>query len=537
MSPERASAGGAHGNLRRAILATGAAVVLVALVLTGKGRATAACPQHPRAFPAGAASVPGRPNLILIVTDDQRWDTLWAMPKLERLLAGHGVTFANSFVTTSLCCPSRTSILTGEYSRHTGVRGDSPPVGGAPAFHDGSTLATWLHGAGYTTGMIGKYLNDYPMLGRAYIPPGWDEWDAIDEDRPALLYYDYSLNENGAIVRCGSEPEDYSTTVLGERAVQFVRTAPAPFFLYLAPIAPHLPARPAPGDRAPAPPVPVREPPSIREQNLSDKPWAQTLRFQNTSPARMARVRTHVLATLQGVDRMVAHVVSALQARGSLSNTVIAFTSDNGMLMGEHRLVGKVWPYEESIRVPLVFRTPWTHAARIDRHLALNIDLASTFSQLAGVRPGLPQDGRSLVPLLHGRRVPWRTAFTEEYLAGGLLRHGGPMPYEAIRTERYLYVEYLNGWRELYDLHKDPYELDNLAGKPRAAALQVSLSKRLRRLLLRGGPGYAKVWVDTGPLGPGGWWQARTTSMGTLSRVGQSAAVRKLASAIAAAAR
>jgi len=195
--------------------------------------------------------------------------------------------------------------------------------------------------------------------------------------------------------------------------------------------------------------------------------------------------------------------VAALRARGSLGNTVIAFTSDNGVLLGEHRLRGKVWPYEESIRVPLVIRTPWTTTARTDSHLVLNIDLASTFAQLAGVRPGLRQDGTSLVPLLHGTPTPWRTEFTEEYLGGGLLHHGGPMPFEAIRTERYLYVQYLNGWRELYDLRTDPYELDNVAGTPAWAAVERSLGARLRALLLRGGPGYAAPWVISGPHGPG----------------------------------
>jgi len=492
------------GGPRRVLVAVVSAAVLVTLVLTGIGRASADCTQESRRFPASNRPTSGRPNLVLIVTDDQRWDTLWAMPHVEHLLAAHGVTFANMFVTTSLCCPSRTSILTGEYSRHTGVRGDSPPVGGAPAFADGSTLATWLHAGGYTTGLVGKYLNDYPMLGAGYIPPGWDEWDAVDETHPALLYYNYRLNENGMIVRCGARPADYSTTALGDRAVQFLQTAPQPFFLYFAPIAPHQPAKIDPGDRAPTPSVSPTPPPSFREPDISDKPWAGSLTFPNTTPVKMERWRTRMLASLQDVDRVVARIVAALRERGALNNTVIAFTSDNGVLLGEHRLRGKVWPYEESIRVPLVIRTPWTRTPTTDTHLALNIDLAPTFSALAGVTPGLPQDGMSLVPLLHGTPTTWRTAFTEEYLAGGLLPHGGPTPYEAIRTERYLYVEYLNGWRELYDLSTDPYELRNVAGEPQFAALQASLGARLRALLLRGGPGYAAPWAFAGPAGPNG---------------------------------
>ena len=152
--------------------------------------------------------------------------------------------------------------------------------------------------------------------------------------------------------------------------------------------------------------------------------------------------------------------------------------------MGEHRLyLQKIWPYEESIRVPLVIRVPWLTAGRTDPHLVLNIDLASTFAELAGIKPGLPQDGRSLVPLLRGEAVPWRTDFVEEFLGRDQSFNGGPPPFEAVRTERYLYVEYANGWRELFDLRSDPHELSNLAGLPSTAAIQTTLARRLAELL------------------------------------------------------
>ena len=424
-----------------------------------------------------------RPNIVLILTDDQRWDSLGVMPEVRKLLGGHGVTFANSFVTTSLCCPSRATILTGQYSRHTGVYQNTTPHGGATSFRDRSTVATWLHGAGYETALVGKYLNEYNRLPAGYVPPGWDEWDAIAQRRE-VQYYNYDLNENGRIVHYGAKAADYSTDVLAAKAAQFALRAPRPFFLYFAPVAPHEAAVPAPRDaKAYSNLAPLR-PPSYDEPDARDKPWAAE--FPQLSSAARAEIdltRTHMLESLRAVDRAVAGLVQALQTRGALDDTVILFASDNGFMWGEHRLRGKIWPYEESIRVPLVVRVPWLDRGRVDRHLVTNADYASTFADLAGTKPGLPQDGRSLVPLLRGRDPPWPASILVEYLGATGADRFGPPPFEAIRTERYLYVEYAFGWRELYDLKKDPYELDNLAGQPSAAALRARLAAALAGLL------------------------------------------------------
>ena len=423
------------------------------------------------------------PNLILIVTDDQRADTLRYMPNVERLLVGHGVTFSRYYVTTSLCCPSRASLLTGQYSRHTGVFDNVGPHGGAVAFDDRSTLATWLAGDGYATALVGKYLNGYPSFGQCYFPPGWTRWDALDSE-PEAHYFDYTLNRGGTLVHYGDAVRDYSTTVLVRLATRFATSARRPFFLYLAPSSPHRPATRLPRDERLFAHLPPFRPPSFDERDVSDKPWrARVPPLSRTRIDEIDHVREHQLESLQALDRSIGSMVRALRRAGKLDHTVIAFTSDNGFLWGEHRLLSKVWPYEESIRVPLVVRVPWVHRPRIDDHLALNVDLAPTFADLAGVHPGLPQDGRSLVPLLRSRSVPWRHAFVEEWLGRADTDVGAPPPFEAVHTDRYLWVQYANGWRELYDLRTDPFELRNLAADPRARDLRLRLQGELRRLL------------------------------------------------------
>ena len=469
-----------------AVLATAAvstlAVVAVLAVGCAPVRSPAASAPGTGASAAGAGG--DRPlNIVLIVTDDQRADTLRFMPNVERLLADHGVTFRNAFVTTPLCCPSRASILTGRYSRHTGVLDNFGPNGGAAAFRDGSTVATWLSAAGYSNALVGKYLNAYGELGRCYFPPGWTEWDAKISE-PQSHYFDYTLDEDGRLVDYGRDPQDYSTTVLTGRALEFLRSTPEPFLLYLAPTTPHIPARVLPRDRGRFSELAPYRPASFDEPDVGDKPWAG--RFPRLSADEASFVddtRRHMLQSLQALDRSVATIVGELRSQGRLGRTVIVLTSDNGYLWGEHRLVEKIWPYEEALRVPLVVRTPWTPEASTDDRLVLNIDLAPTIADLAGVRASPAPDGRSLVPLLRGERPTWRRAFVMEWLARRPEDPRAPPPYEGIHTERYSYVEYRDGARELYDLRRDPLQLDNLAADDRHRALAAELAARLRDLL------------------------------------------------------
>jgi N-acetylglucosamine-6-sulfatase len=422
-------------------------------------------------------------NVVVILSDDERVDGTSVMKNVQRLIADHGITFSDYHVTTSLCGPSRASILTGQYSHHTGVIQNFDKHVFDEQRND---LPVWLHEAGYETGLVGKYLNSATGLSRTGIPPGWDDWQAMtgSESNPMEAYYNYTLNDNGRLVHYGSKPSDYSTDVLANKAVQFIQQARHPFFLYFAPVAPHLPAIPAKRDQGKLENIAPIHSPAFNQRNIGKEPWRYWHKDLLSVAAQLYinKVRIRQEESLLALDRSVRSVVRALKARHELKNTVILYTSDNGFLWGEHRLGGKVWPYQESTHVPLIVRAPWTTTAHTNNQPVLNIDLAPTISELAGVKPGLPEDGRSFVPFLHGQQVPWRHDFLVEYLGPELLRKGGPPPYVAVQNRRHLYVEYKNGWRELYNLKKDPWELNNVAGNVGTKPLQATLGQILHKL-------------------------------------------------------
>lgn len=424
--------------------------------------------------------------IVLIVTDDQRFDTLWAMPTVRRELVRRGASFPEAFVVNPLCCPSRTTILTGRYSHSTGVYRQVPPFGRFEWFRDDSTLATWLHEAGYTTGLFGKYLDGYQHAGlTGYIPPGWDRWAAFIHSQ----YVDYALRVDGAVRRYGSAPQDYSTDVLASMTEAFVRETPGPLFVYLAPAAPHGPATPAPGDEGAFADLPPWRPPSYDEADLSDKPaWVRDL-WPRGEPQRdhIDELRRNQYASLLAVDRAVAGLIDALRDTGRLADTLFIYTSDNGLLWGEHRWRRKEAAYEEAIRVPLVVR--WDTGGVIPRSrpdaLAANVDLAPTIADAVGiVAPGA--EGLSLLPTLRGEPGPIREDLLIEHLAGA-----NPVPtYCAVRSRRWTYVRYATGEEELYDLQADPYELQNLADDPRFADVLHERRARLAELCDPPPPGY-----------------------------------------------
>ncbi|HEX7248181.1 MAG TPA: sulfatase [Actinomycetota bacterium] len=438
------------------------------------------------------------PNVVLIVTDDQRWDTIDLMPTVSNLLAGRGTTFEQAFVVNPLCCPSRASILTGNYSHTTGVYQQGPPHGGFEAFDDSSTLATWLSGRGYETGLFGKYIDSYQhdaLIG--YVPPGWSRWQAFVHSQ----YVDYSLTHDGTIVRYGDEPADYATTVLGDAAEEFIRQADAPFFVEFAPPAPHAPAVVEAQYAKQFADLPPWRPPSFNEASVEDKP-AYMRALPPLTPDRIAALdwrRRLQLESLLSVDREVGDLLTALQETGHLDDTIVIYTSDNGVMLGEHRWDKKEVPYEESIRVPLIVRDDSLAVGpSVDDHLVLNIDIAPTIAERAGV--DVETDGVSLMPLLRrDASVPWRTRFLVEHL-----ERTNPVPtYCAIRTEQHVLVEYVTGERELYDLVADPYQLENVAGTPATADLQRALSRDLAVLCDPRPPGpetSRSTWIGVGLL-------------------------------------
>jgi arylsulfatase A-like enzyme len=439
-----------------------------------------------------------RPNFIVIVVDDLDTESLKFMPNVGELLQTEGATFSQFFATTPLCCPARVSILRGQYSHNHGVLGNTGVDGGFPEFYDrdgeSSTLATWLDGAGYRTALAGKYLNGYSTnaAGDRYVPPGWDEWYAGADHRAYASFKDV-LNENGKFVKYGNQPGDYMTDVLSGKAVDFVERSSAagePFFLFLTPYAPHSPSTPAPRHAGAFAGTQAPRPPSFDEKRVRDKPaWVRdTGRISESQQAKVDEKYRLRLESLLAVDEMVATLVETLAGQGVLDQTYLIFTSDNGIHQGEHRQAhGKQSPYEEVIRVPLVIRGPGVRGGAEVKALTANIDLAPTIADLAGVAVPSFVDGRSLMPLLDGGRQWERRALLIEDLSVDRRSEerdgGGPPvpPFRAIRTDELVYVEYATGERELYDLDRDPYELDNLAGQVDRAT-RDALASRLAAL-------------------------------------------------------
>jgi N-acetylglucosamine-6-sulfatase len=429
-----------------------------------------------------AASAGAQPNVVLIVTDDQRWDTIRYMPTVQRELVGRGVLFENAFAVNPLCCPSRASILTGLYSHSNGVWSNSGPHGGMRVFDDRSTLPVWLDDVGYETMLIGKYINGYTPsnVSQTYVPPGWNRWRAF---YGAPGYFTYRLSDGTAVRAYGPDPAEYSTDVFAAEATRFVRESPSPFFLYLAPFAPH---QSAPFTVDPAPRHvdafagrPYTQRPSVNERNVNDKP-ARIRRRGFIARARLTELREEQLETLLAVDEAIAGILTALEETGKLDETLIVFTSDNGYSWGEHRWAGKRVPYEESIRVPLVIRHDGvTMPGRVESRLALNVDLAPTIAHAAGVRPR-GRDGRSLLPLLAGSDSRWRSRFLIEYYDPPFLQ-----AYCGLREQRWKYVQHSTGEEELYDLRTDRYERQSLHRRNVLTSRLMSFRGRVRRSACR----------------------------------------------------
>jgi N-acetylglucosamine-6-sulfatase len=426
------------------------------------------------------------------------------MPHVEQLRA-RGTTFTNYLVTDSLCCPSRASILTGCYPHDTGIFTNGGPDGGFALFHargeERDTFATRLQERGYSTALMGKYLNGYTAQGRVdgkarYIPPGWSEWDVAGNGHSE---FNYNLNENGRIVHYGSGPRAYLTDALSRRGSAFVNRASAagkPFFLEISTFAPHLPYTPAPRDAADFPGLQAPRTPDFNEADVSDKPpWLRD--HSLLTPTEIDAVDAAYRARAQSVeaiDDLIARLEARLRRDSVARNTYIFFSSDNGLHLGDQLMPGKLTAFETDIHVPLVVAGPHVGAGQTVARITVNVDLYPTFVRLGLGSSGFSPlvDGKSLLPLMRGKAAPdWRDAALVEHhgpdfaAAAGpdaaRAGSGNPSTYEALRLPHSIYVEYANGEREYYDLESDPYELTNTY--PKLSSRQAdALHSQLARL-------------------------------------------------------
>jgi arylsulfatase A-like enzyme len=417
--------------------------------------------------PSAPAADPPR-NVIFLLADDQRWDTLGAYgnpivqtPELDRL-AAEGVRFESAFVTTSICMTSRASFITGQYARRHGIWDFDAEL--TPSQLADSYLGR-LKAAGYHLGFIGKYGVGHP--------PG----DYFDYDRAFAGQGRYVVAEDGRT--------RHLTSVMGDQAVQFVRTAPEdrPFCLSVSFKAAHvqdsydITDEPFPYDPALRdlyddveiePPLSAlprffeRLPRALQDSEARLR-WA--IRFWG--PSRYQQSVKGYYRLITGIDRVVGRIRHALEEKGLSESTAIVYAGDNGLFLGEHGLAGKWTPHEPSIRVPLLVfdpRLPSASRGTVRSEMALNIDVAPTLLELVGLEPLASMQGRSLVPLLRGERPPWRSDFFYEHL----FEHPRIPKTEAIRTGSWKYIRYVEAEpvvEELYDLRRDPQELDNLAGR------------------------------------------------------------------------
>ena len=431
-----------------------------------------------------------RPNIVLVMTDDQEVASLERMPRVERLLADKGVSFENAFASYPLCCPSRATFQTGQYAHNHGVLDNRPPRGGYPAFDPDETLPVWLKRAGYETAYVGKYMNDYKKHDE--IPPGWDRWFGMVE--PGSRYFKAHVNDEGKFRKYFKHnPRHYSTDLFTRRAVRFIeeREGDSPFLLSVGYVAPHVAKSFQEGGRCadkgpePAPrhlgafkDIEIPRGPSFNEDDVSDKPQAVQKKPKLEGPELEKKTHKYQcrLETLLAVDEGVEDLVEALREAGELSETYFFFTSDNGFIQGEHRIDGgKAVPYEGAIRIPMIVRGPDVARGETAAELVSNVDVVPTMMDLSGARPGLELDGQTFEASLRDPAIQDGRAVLIE-------SRKEPEVFTGVRTSRYLYVERGTGESELYDLREDPNELESVARSQVYAGVRQSLSSTLDRL-------------------------------------------------------
>ncbi len=437
----------------------GSAVLLASGVLAGFG------------LTGASAQAQDRPNILLVVTDDldARSDSISHMEGLRSLVANRGVTFSNAYVTQALCCPSRVSILRGQYPHNTGVNENN---GGdyrqfVSSGKEANTFATWVQEAGYQTGYFGKYLNGYNTL---RMPEGWNRWFS-DMGRSKLQ----NFNDQGIEVYFNPKKHLFED-VLRDEAIGWLRQdrdPSLPFLAVLSTHAPHTPATPARRHAKLFPGADLPRPEAFNEKKVDDKNgWIRRLEpLGRDEIGEMETLYRNRLRVMEGVDEMLEDVLLELDSQGELDNTYVFFTSDNGFHFGEHRFhQGKQTSYEEDIAVPMIVSGPGVAAGVTRQQMVLNQDLAPTFAEIAGATVPPFVDGRSFLPVL-GASPPaasqWRDAFLVNSPATNATGWLKTMPNNlAVRTPRYELIDYARGTDELYDMDRDPHQAHSILGNP-----------------------------------------------------------------------
>lgn len=404
-----------------------------------------------------------RPNFLIILTDDQRYDTMQYMPKTQELIFDRGVTFSRGYVSSPLCGPSRANILTGAHVHQHGVRDNKGEL-------QIGTFVEDLHDGGYYTGLVGKFLNKW----KGEMRPEYDYWASLFKDDSRYHDLDYNVNGEWQWQKPG-----YVTDVTRDFVLAFVDRASAqlkPFFLLFGMTAPHGPAIPAAEDADKYPDLPPNRPPNFNEPDMSDKPDSVNWRplFNEEEIERIEEFRRDQILTLLSADRAIQAIVEKLEEKGELENTVLIFLSDNGKHWGEHRLESKGTAYEESVRVPFGLRyPPLVPEPYVEDRLVGSVDIAPTLYDLA--RLPIPEhlEGESLVPMLAGEAWTREEIFIECWPSRG--------HWELLHRGRYKYVE-TDGdenLSEFYDLEEDPYELQNQIKNPDYADLIAEMKTAL----------------------------------------------------------
>ena len=447
--------------------------------------------------PPQARAAPAEPlNVVVILTDDQRWDTLWATNAIRRL-AATGATFSNAFISNPVCGPARASFLSGGFrSENTGALSNSVTLG--TPFNGNNTLGLPFWKAGYETLFVGKYLNG---VSKRQVPPGWSRWNASSGAVNGYFRFDAyeGSSGNGWGTARPTAVRQYATYYQRDAILDFLDdVGSSPFFVFWAPWAPHDSADPAPGDELKFSNYLYRGRATF-ETDLSDKPaWLTNARNAGWRQPSDDEFRRNQLRSMLAVDRGVKALVDKVAAMGLSDRTLFVFTSDNGYLWGEHGIGGKANPYEESIRVPLAFFGADVPQLTNNSLVLADLDLGPTLVDLAGLGPAR-SDGLSLRPILQGTKDRLRDSVLIESWGNGAA--GSFNTWALLRTSRWKYIKQATGEEELYDLGTDPFEQESLHSRSNFADIRNNLEAQLEA---RKGLAIGHVWSNRLPPGKTG---------------------------------